>query len=47
MFYTGTSNKIMQVGKLGRIKLVFFSLALTRVINILFEKLTPQIEDWI
>ena len=41
----GTSYQILQVGKLGRIKLVFFSLALTWVINILFEKLTPQMED--
>ena len=31
----------------GRVKLVFLSLTLIWVIDIVFEKLTPQIGDWI
>ena len=47
----GTNDQIMQGGKLmvrafkDRVKLVFLSLTLTWVIDILFEKLAPQIGD--
>ena len=39
------NDQIMQIGKLGQVKLDFLSLILTWVIDILFEKLTPQIGD--
>ena len=48
----GTNDEIMQGEKLmvnggfkGRVKLVFLSLTLIWVIDIVFEKLTPQIGD--
>ena len=51
--YVGTNDQIMQGWNLmvnrfqRRVKLVLLSLTLTWLINILFEKLTPQIGDWI
>ena len=52
MFYMGTNDQIVQGESLwllrsfkDRVKLVFLSLTLTRVVDILFEKLTPQIGD--
>ena len=48
----GTNDQIVQGESLwllrsfkDRVKLVFLSLTLTRVVDILFEKLTPQIGD--
>ena len=52
MFYMGTNDQIVQGESLwllrrfkDQVKLVFLSLTLTRVVHILFEKLTPQIGD--
>ena len=45
MFYMGTNDQIMEGGKLVQVKLIFLSLILTWVIDILFENLTPQIGE--